>query len=238
MPQTCGVVRRADSGPLGTASSGVVTVTVVMLRTSSICRPRLKQSISSLRGVKRRSNPHSRIGAMDCFASLAMTILRRPASFASTRDLLDAGDQFVDSLVDRDLFAHHAVHRLGPDVFVVQDGELVVLGEVEWQRAAGELVVDGLAMAVGLPERALLACAGDREPAAEAALDIGLQVLLLQQEFDEFLALRLVLRGREDHAGLDVGAVFHRRPVRLVGEAGGDDVLLIGLLAGGALLRR
>src|SRR3981081_1140838 len=58
-------------------------------------------------------------------------LLRRPASFALTRDLLDAGDQFVDRLVHRHLFAHYAVHRLGPDVLVIQNGELVVLGEVE-----------------------------------------------------------------------------------------------------------
>src|SRR5215468_10689389 len=75
----------------------------------------------------------------------------------STRDLLDAGDQLVNGLVDRDLLADHAVHRLGPDVLVVQDGELPVLGEVERRGAAGELVVDRLAMTIGLPERALLA---------------------------------------------------------------------------------
>src|ERR1700738_4399516 len=119
---------------------------------------------------------------MDCFASLAMTIsepssyrllCRRPASFVLPRDLLDAGDQFVDGLVDRHFLAHHAVHRLGPDVLVVEDGELVVLGEVERYRAAGELGIDRLAMTVGLPERALLPCCRDREPAAEAAFDVG-----------------------------------------------------------------
>src|SRR3954451_5941889 len=93
----------------------------------------------------------------------------------STRDLLDAGDQFVDGLVDRHLLAHHPVHRLGPDVLVVQDRELPVLGEVERRRAACELGIDGFPMAVSLPERALLACRRHREPAAERTLDIGTQ---------------------------------------------------------------
>src|SRR5215218_5634523 len=118
---------------------------------------------------------------------------RRPASFISTRDLLEAGDQFVDGFVDRNLLAYHPVHRLGPDVLVVQDRELPVLGEVERRGAAGELGVDGLAMPVGLPERALLACGRHREPAAECAFDIGTKVFLLQQELDELLALSLVL---------------------------------------------
>src|ERR1700720_2085956 len=105
-----------------------------------------------------------------------------PASFTSPRDLLDADDQFVDGLVDRDLFAHHPVHRLGPDVLVVQDGELVVLGEVERRRAAGELGIDRLAMPVGLPERALLSGYRHREPAAQRAFDVRLEIFLLQQE--------------------------------------------------------
>src|SRR5262249_57805262 len=96
-----------------------------------------------------------------------------------TRNTLDAGDQFVNGLVDRDFLADHAVHRLGPGVLVVQNGELPVLGEVERRGAAGELVVDRLAMPVGLPERALLACSGHREPAAKCALDVGAEVLFL-----------------------------------------------------------
>src|SRR5258708_36050033 len=103
------------------------------------------------------------------------------------RDLLDAGDQFVDGLVDRDLFAHHPVHGLGPDVLIVEDGELPVFGEVERLRTAGELGVDRLAMAVGLPERALLACRRHREPASERALDVASKVFLLHHEFHEFL---------------------------------------------------
>ena len=50
----------------------------------------------------------------------------------------------------------HAVHRLGPDILVVEDGELVVLGELERHRAGLELVVHRLAVPVRLPERALL----------------------------------------------------------------------------------
>src|SRR5215471_12028041 len=122
----------------------------------------------------------------------------------SARDLLEAGDQFVDGLVNRYLLAHHAVHRLGPDVLVIEDGELVVLGEVERQCAAGELAIDRLAVTVGLPERALLARHGYGEPAAERALDIGAEVFLLHQKLDELLGLCLVLRVGEDQAGLDV----------------------------------
>src|SRR5690348_13041474 len=130
------------------------------------------------------------------------------------RDFLDAGDQFVDGFLDRDLFADHAVHSLGPDVLVVQDGELPVLGEIKRRGAALELIVDRLAMPVRLPEWALLACLRYREPAAERALDIGADVLLLQQEADELLALRLVLGAGEDQAGLDVRAVLNGGSVR------------------------
>src|SRR4029077_19921270 len=84
-----------------------------------------------------------------------------------TRDFLDAGDQFVDGFLDRHLLADDPVHRLGPDVLVVENGEFPVLGKVERRGAAGELGPDRLAMAVSLPERALLAGCGHREPAAE-----------------------------------------------------------------------
>src|SRR6201986_4823381 len=97
-------------------------------------------------GTSTAKRPFGRLPGRDEFCTTAFP-----------RDLLDAGDQFVDGLVDRHLFADHAVHRLGPDVLVVEDGELPVLGEVERRGAAGELVVDRLAMAIGLPERALLA---------------------------------------------------------------------------------
>src|SRR5262249_20784246 len=115
------------------------------------------------------------------FAAAAL-ILQLP------RDFLQPCDQLVHGLVDRGLLGDHAVHRLGPDILVVENRELPVLGEVERRGAAGELVVDRLAVAIGLPERARLARLGHREPAAERALDIGPHVLLLQQEADELLA--------------------------------------------------
>ena len=73
-----------------------------------------------------------------------------------------------------------AVHRLGPDVLVVQHRELVVLREFERHRAGRELVVDRQAMRIGLPERALLRRLGHREPAAQRTFDIRRQVFLLQ----------------------------------------------------------
>src|SRR5882757_11553097 len=153
-------------------------------------------------GVDRRPHSGPRGTTSSGVLSVIVAMLRtdrdagrkmRPAWLALTRDFLEAGDQFVDGLFDRHLLADHAVHRLGPDILIVQDGELVVPGEVERLGAAGELGVDRLAMAVSLPERALLARGRDREPAAERALDIGPKVFFLHQEFDEFLAFRLVL---------------------------------------------
>src|SRR4029077_2924282 len=101
------------------------------------------------------------------------------ATERSARHFLDADDQLVDRLVDRHLLIHHPVHRLGPGVLVVEDGELVILGEFERRRAGLELVVDGLAMLVGLPERTRLAGQGHREPAAECTLDIRTEIVLL-----------------------------------------------------------
>src|ERR1700727_3360009 len=72
------------------------------------------------------------------------------------RDLLDARDQLVDRLLHRPLLADDAVHRLRPHILVVENREFVVFGEIKRLRATGELVVDRLAMAVVLPERALL----------------------------------------------------------------------------------
>ena len=51
-----------------------------------------------------------------------------------------------------DLLVDDAVHRLGPDVLVVEDRELVVLGEFERHRAGAELVVHRLAVR-GRPAR-------------------------------------------------------------------------------------
>src|SRR5450755_318466 len=109
----------------------------------------------------------------------------RPAWLALTCDFFNAGDQFVDGLFHRHLLADHAVHRLGPDVLVVQDRKLVVLGELERHRAVHELVVDRLAMTVTLPERTLLPSDRYREPTAERAFDVGSKVLFLHQETDK-----------------------------------------------------
>src|SRR5450432_3546895 len=117
----------------------------------------------------------------------------RPAWLALTCDFLNAGDQFIDGLVHRHLLADHAIHRLGPDVLVVQDRKLVVLGEVKRLRTTLELVIDRLAMTISLPERALLARGRYREPTAERALDVGPKVFFLHQEADELLGLGLVL---------------------------------------------
>src|SRR6218665_214997 len=48
---------------------------------------------------------------------------------------LDARDHLVDRLVHRYFVGDDAVHRLGPDVLVVQGGEFVVLGELEGRSA-------------------------------------------------------------------------------------------------------
>src|SRR6201994_4547207 len=171
MPHTCCGVSRADSGALGTSEAERVMAMRSLLGTCEWYH----------------LSPQERGEWEEAACS-------RPLS----RDFLEAGDQLVHGLVHRDLLADHAVHRLGPDVLVVEDGELPVLGEIERRGAALELVVDRLAMPVGLPERALLARLGHREPAAESALDIGTDVLLLKQEADELLALRLVLGAGED----------------------------------------
>src|SRR6266542_5890626 len=127
----------------------------------------------------------------------------------SAGDLLDARDHLVDRLLDRNVVIDDTAHRLCPDVLVVEDRELVVLGEFECHRARAELVEHRLAMRVRLPERALLAALGYREPAAERAFDVRRQVLVLQQERDELLGALLVLRALEDHASLHRRTVYH-----------------------------
>src|ERR1700722_13282691 len=92
---------------------------------------------------------------------------------ALPRDLLDARDQLVDRLLHRHLLADDAVHRFRPHILVVENRELVVFGEIKRLGASRELGVGRLAMAIGLPERALLAFDRRREPAAERALDVG-----------------------------------------------------------------
>src|SRR5829696_8499499 len=70
------------------------------------------------------------------------------------RDLLDARDQLVRRLIDRNLLVDDPVRGLRPHILVIEDGELPVLHELERHRAGLELLVDGLAVAVLLPERA------------------------------------------------------------------------------------
>src|SRR4051812_29742585 len=67
-----------------------------------------------------------------------------PAPSAS--HLLDARDHLVDRLLHRPLLGRDAVHRLRPDVLVVEDGELVVPGEFEVHHAGRELLVHDLAV--------------------------------------------------------------------------------------------
>src|SRR5258708_7060101 len=59
----------------------------------------------------------------------------------SARDLLDSRDHFVGGLFRRPTVVHDAAHRLGPHVLVVENGELVVLGEFERRGSRAELVV-------------------------------------------------------------------------------------------------
>src|SRR5207244_2532648 len=130
-----------------------------------------------------------------------------------------AMNRIVDRLVHGHLFADDSIHRLRPHILVIDDRELVVLGEFEGHRPGVELVVYGGAVPVGLPERALGSGFGHRVPATERALDVRRQVLVLQQERDEFLRTLLVLCTLEDHAGLDRRAIDHLRAVGLVREA-------------------
>jgi hypothetical protein len=91
---------------------------------------------------------------------------------SSARDLLDACDHLVDNLLVDD-----AVHRLGPDVLVVEDRELVVLGELRgcsefnglptvkplWTRTVGKELSD----AVSNQNRARIMA----KPATKSSLD-------------------------------------------------------------------
>src|SRR5260370_38766807 len=100
----------------------------------------------------------------------------------STRNLLYAGDQLVHGLVHRHFLVDHAIHRFGPDVLVVENGEFVVLGELKRDRAARILVVDRFAVAVLGPEWPCLRSLRHRVPTAERALYVRREVLLLHQE--------------------------------------------------------
>src|SRR5215471_15823981 len=89
-------------------------------------------------------------------ASVAISCPRSDGNFRLLYHRLDAGNHLVDRGLDRRFFAHDPVHGLGPNVLIVEDGELVVPREFERDRASHKLVVHRLAMRVLLPERALL----------------------------------------------------------------------------------
>ena len=144
--------------------------------------------------------------AADCAAGRRRSI----GAAQLARDLLDAGDHLVDRLVDRHLLVDDAVHRLGPDVLVVEHRELVVLGELERRRAGLELVVHGLAVRVGLPERRSAAPAlvtGNQRPSEPSTY--GVRFSSSSRNATNSLAALLVLRVLEDHAGLHRRAVDH-----------------------------
>src|SRR5260370_35648794 len=100
----------------------------------------------------------------------------------STRNLLDAGDQLVHGLVHRHLLVDHAIHRFGPDVLVVENGEFVVLGELKRDRAARIVGVDRFAVAGLGPEWPFLPSLRHRVPAAKRALHVRREGPLLHQE--------------------------------------------------------
>src|SRR6516164_7302422 len=101
--------------------------------------------------------------------------------------LLDARDHLVDSLLDRHLVSDDVVHGLRPDILVVQHGELVVLAHLVASDARRELIALGAAMGVAVPEGGFLGRGLDREPAAERAFDVGLEVFVAQQECHKLL---------------------------------------------------
>src|SRR5438132_9352005 len=174
----------------------------------------------------------TRWGVRSRYAKTAST-----PTFPSPRDFLDAGYHLVDRLLHRPPVGDDAVHRLRPHVLVVEDGELVVPGELEGHRPGRKLVVHHLAVRVLGPVLARGGRLRRRLPAPESALDVRRQVLVAHQEGDELLAALLVARALEDHSHLDRGAVLHRLAVGLVREAGRGDQLVVVLLRLLALLR-
>ena len=95
---------------------------------------------------------------------------RATTSIPLARDLLDAGDHLVGGLLRRPAVVDHAAHRLGPHVLVVEDRELVVLGEFERRRARVELRCAPPCGAVGLPELALRAASWSPGTSGRASL--------------------------------------------------------------------
>src|SRR5258708_36257924 len=157
MPQTCGVVSRADHGGLGISDAeSVIAIRCYSWNetppaaspSSRLPRGRRREQHSPRRPGERRdpnaeavvvkdavqrlsrNNPRRWLWVPACAGTTMyrVTLQRRPASLVLPGDLLDAGDQFDDGLVDRHLLAHHAVHRLGPDVLARVDVELGVPG--------------------------------------------------------------------------------------------------------------
>src|SRR6266498_5399117 len=204
MPQTC----QAESGAAGPAgrappvsSSASVAISMRSLLSSSrACPGHPRHSFLAVDARHKTGHDH-------------------PGISGSLHYLLDAGDHLVDRGLDRHLLVHYTVHGLGPDVLVVENSELVVLGELERHGAGVELLVDRLAVRVLLPERTFLRGLGHGEPAAERALHVRRQILLLQQEADEFLGPRLVPGVGEDRAGFDRGAIDLQRASGLLRKA-------------------
>src|SRR5215475_10426740 len=120
----------------------------------------------------RARNPQPRFGG---YGFRARHLRWRPGMtmMRSARNLLDARNQFVDSFLNRHLLVDDAIHCLGPDGFVVENGEFVVLRELERHSAARILVVYRFAVAVLGPERPVLRSLHHWVPAAERAFYIG-----------------------------------------------------------------
>src|ERR671923_801018 len=109
-------------------------------------------------------------------------------------DLLHPLNELVRRFLRIDTVLRDAGDRTTPDVFGIYDREFPVFGEGEEHNAFLNLLLDGGAVRVRAVrpkwrQRSLL---GDRRPAAERALDVGLQVLLRQKEGQELLRSRLV----------------------------------------------
>src|SRR5215510_16197921 len=121
--------------------------------------------------------------------------------------LFDPGDHLVGRLLRRHAVLGDARGRAAPDILGVDDRELPVVDEREEHEALRDLLLHRLAvrvLAVG-PEWRDRSALRHRHPPAERPLDERLEVVLLEQEGEELLAARLVLRVGEDHRGLHGG---------------------------------
>src|SRR5260370_19830331 len=143
MPQTCGVVSRADHGALGISDAeSVIAIRCYSWNetppaaspSSRPSRGRRREQHSPRRPSERRdpyaeavvvkdavqrlsrNNPRRWLWVPACAGTTMyrITLQRRPASFVLPRYLLDAGDQFVDGLFVLHPLAHHVIHRLVP----------------------------------------------------------------------------------------------------------------------------